>query len=551
MKKTLSLVLSLIACAAFAAEVDLDTAKAFAKNWRGKGVRAARTHRSEKGESRFHVVNFEGGGWAAVGVEDEEAPVIAFSDNGEDLVEDENNAVWFLVKRDAERRAKAREVRGEKVNGERVKGERVRHKGWERKRSGVGERVNGEKVKGEGGGRVKLATVKTGASTTSLYDVRVAPLVQSTWDQKNIGNYSNYPTCYNYYTPNNYYCGCVATMMAQMMRYHEWPKTSVTPQTRSCMWGSDINTSSTMTSGKKTMMGGVYDWSKMTLTPDYWTSEASRQEIGKLCYDCGVSVSMMWSGTGSGAYLPDVRDAFVDVFGYSNAHLVMFASGFHDYNFEELKTIVISNCEAGLPVGYGISGSSAGGHAVVIDGYGYSESGEFYMHINPGWSGNSNAWYNPPNLTMGGYTFDSSDELVYNVFPEGTGAIVTGRVVDQHGAPVEGATVGGYLVYEEEIEVPHPLFPAWTQMQYVPRTNEVTSATTDANGKYHLKTGLTNVAATFHAKATGSRGSVSKTVEMPRSQTMIGYSTNGFSLGNKVNFDFTLPKLCPPKVLFR
>lgn len=528
-----------------AAEVDLDTARQFAKDWRGKGIRAARTHRNAAGESRFHVVSFEGGGWAAVGVDDTEAPVIAFSDNGEDLVEDERNAVWFLVKRDAERRAKGRDG-----SHKEHKGHRGKHKGWERKRRGVGE--------GEGSG-VKTATVKTGASMTALDDVRVAPLVQSTWDQG--------ANIYNLYTPSNYVCGCVATMTAQMMRYFEWPKASVEAKEYPCYVGltipDEIPDSQIVT---KTMKGGIYDWEKMTLKPSASTPDENRQEIGKLCYDVGVSVSMMWSSTGSGAYTALVREALVDTFGYSDAHLVIYdypteknPVPFHPYDFEELKTIVISNCEAGLPVGYGISGAKAGGHAVVIDGYGYSDSGEFYMHINPGWSGTANAWYNPPNLSMGGYAFDSSDELVYNVFTEGSGALVTGRIRDQHGNPVEGATVSGFLVYKEEVEV--PWFGRWTRTQLVTRTNEVASVTTDVNGKYCFKTGLKGVSSTFYATAEKPRYyAQTQSTKLPASQTMLGsrtnpfsggYSTNGYSLGNKIDLDFVLPKLPLPRIIFR
>lgn len=536
-----------MAFSAIAAEVDLDTAKAFAKNWRGKGVRTARTHKTAAGESRFHVVNFEGGGWAAVGTDDEESPVIAFADNGEELVEDEKNPVWYLVKRDAEWRAKGREI-----SHKEHKGHRGKHRGWERKRRGEGV---GE---GEGVGRgVKTATVKTSVGDSALEDVRVAPLIQSTWDQKTAGGYKTY----NYYTPGNYYCGCVATMMAQIMRYYEWPKTSVAAKTYECMWGSNISMSSTMTTGDKTMFGGVYDWSKMPLNPNSSTSDANRQEIGKLCYDCGVSVHMMWSSVGSGTFTSLVREALVDTFGYSNAHLVVYdypteqyPQVFHAYDFDELKTIVISNCEAGLPIGYGISGD--GGHAVVIDGYGYSSDGEFYMHINPGWSGSSNTWYNPPNLAMGGYAFDESDELVYNIFPEGTGALVTGRVKGPDDEPVEGATVSGFIEYRENVGRYSP--------SYVTRTNIFTSVVTDARGKYHIKTGVVGSRIDnekIHATATKGRLFGTATTDLPRSQTMLGsrtnpfnggYSTNSYSLGNKIDFNIQLEnQKIPPRVIFR
>ncbi len=53
----------------------------------------------------------------------------------------------------------------------------------------------------------------------SVSDVWVAPLVGSAWGQSSeSGN-----LCYNYFTPNNWPSGCVATAMAQLMRYYEYP----------------------------------------------------------------------------------------------------------------------------------------------------------------------------------------------------------------------------------------------------------------------------------------------------------------------------------------
>lgn len=530
-----NLILLFAANCIFAAEVSLDEARSFAKGWRGKNVSAARTHKTAAGENRFHVVSFEGGGWAAVGADDEEAPVIAFSDNGEDLVEDEKNPVWFLVRRDAERRAKGREF-----SHKEHKGHRGKHKGWEYKRKVEGR---GKKVEGGGGdvrevrevGSVKTTTLKTSINDSGLEDIRVAPMLKSTWNQQS--------GIYNYYTPNGYPCGCVATMMAQMLRYFEYPKTSVKAKPFPCMVGSNINDSSTMSVTNCTMKGGVYDWLKMDLNPNAWTPDVNRQEIGKLCYDVGVSVNMMWSGVASGAFLQNAREAFIDTWGYSNASVVLFISGKHDYSEEEFRTIVISNCEAGLPVGYGISGSSAGGHAVVIDGYGYSGGG-FYVHINAGWSGSSNAWYCPPDLTMGRYVFTDSDELVYNVYTEGVGALVTGRVFDKDGNPVEGAVVKGYGIDSFSNHWPF-------------------EATTDRKGRYHFKTGIEARALTIKATASYGRNHQSeRQLELPASLSMKGYRPspfdgiylgyNYYSLANKIDFDFTLEyHRETPKVLFK
>lgn len=531
MKKLVAIFIFFLSAAVLAAEVDLSAARRFAQGWRGRAVKDGRTVCDDKGASRFHVVTFSGGGWAAVGADDTETPVIAFSDNGEDLVEDESNPVWFLVRRDAERRAVQR-GNERKAGG---KAHRKRHKGWDRaERNASGENATGE---GESLSLVKTATVTPKTGTSVLSDIRVAPMLASTWNQ------SDSAKTYNFYTPNNYVCGCVATMTAQLLRYYEWPKTSVKKKVFSCMVGSNVSVASTMSVTNCTMYGGIYDWSKMTPSPTSSTPEANRREIAKLCYDVGVSVNMMWSGTGSGAFLTQAREALKDTWGFKSASCVVYdypnpddpdAELSHPYDFEEFKTIVRSNCEAGLPLGYGISGRS-GGHAVVIDGYGYSGD-DFYIHINPGWGGSANAWYCPPNLSMGGYSFNSSDELVYNIFTTGTGALITGKVTDQHGNPVAGAEVKAYSVA--------PVRFGLNRLS----TNLMATAVSSSDGRYHFKTG-TDAALDLYMTATKGSASVSRADETNSSRSMLGnraspfagtYYTNGYSLGNKTDVDFRL-----------
>ncbi len=68
----------------------------------------------------------------------------------------------------------------------------------------------------------------------SLSDPRVDPLLQTTWSQAT-ANEDGVTACYNYYTPpfatpgnpNNAVCGCVATAMAQLMRYWQYPTAGV------------------------------------------------------------------------------------------------------------------------------------------------------------------------------------------------------------------------------------------------------------------------------------------------------------------------------------
>ena len=62
---------------------------------------------------------------------------------------------------------------------------------------------------------VGVALVAIPAAATGLQtidDVRVDALVSTHWGQRSDTGYSNTGSpCFNYYTPNNYPCGCVAT----------------------------------------------------------------------------------------------------------------------------------------------------------------------------------------------------------------------------------------------------------------------------------------------------------------------------------------------------
>ena len=57
----------------------------------------------------------------------------------------------------------------------------------------------------------------------AIDDVRVAPLVETSWGQ----GVHLVQGAYNYYTPNHYVCGCVATAGAQIMRYWRFPTGAV------------------------------------------------------------------------------------------------------------------------------------------------------------------------------------------------------------------------------------------------------------------------------------------------------------------------------------
>lgn len=266
------------------------------------------------------------------------------------------------------------------------------------------------------------------AGLSSISDVRVEPLVKSQWNQ----SYVDGKEVYNYYTPNNYVCGCVATAGSQIMRFHEYPKGKVTGITRTCyVDGSPVS---------RDMYGGTYDWNNMPLVPTSAITETECKAIGKLCYDVGVSIYMSWAAGGSGTGGYCLKDAFINVFKYKNA--VAYQLYYENIPQSDIENLMLANFDAGYPVEVSIDGS-AGGHSIVGDGYGY-QNGSLYIHLNMGWGGGDDAWYHLPSIgTWAG--FNMVDGVVYNIFPDWKGDLLTGRVTDfSTGAPISGATVKAY-----------------------------------------------------------------------------------------------------------
>ncbi len=279
-----------------------------------------------------------------------------------------------------------------------------------------------------------------GRSADSLPDVRVAPLLESTWDQQ---DFEGKPL-YNYYTPNGYPCGCTATATGQVLRYFEHPVDGIGVGSFPYKVDGVAVSSDTLGGDGK---GGPYKWSEMPFKPDANITDAQRQNIGALLYDIGIAIGSSYgpaAAGGTGANLFAVTDELNDVFGYENAMVIAkFGASPSDRQLplDLLQKALNSNLDAALPVILGLDDMAGqAGHAVVADGYGYS-AGTMYHHVNLGWGGAENAWYALPAIDDKYITFDLVDECVYNIYAKGTGEIVSGRVLDKAGNPLEGVRV--------------------------------------------------------------------------------------------------------------
>lgn len=397
----------------------------------GKKAAETATYEGLDGKGRFHVVSLDGGGFVAMASDTDDSPVLAFSESSQ-FKADEANPLMELLRRDAAGREAMRERR-RRAKPAKTDAHRM---SWRRLRGGA----NTARARARAGAAATAASQT--ASRFLIDDPRIDPLVQSRWDQSNVKN----KPCYNYYTPFNYLCGCVATAGAQIMRYHRFPVDPV--EQKSFIIGIDAYLY------ERSTRGGTYAWDDMPLDPANETSlsDAQRQAIGHLTYDLGVACTMYYGSSLSDAPTYMLRNAYLDYFGYSSAECATFGveNGL-SYTTERLMDAVVPSLDARLPValhiGPWIGSTEKPAHAVVADGYGYagvSDENVFFLHINVGWSGTYDAWYAPPNFVLNSANeFQLVTIVVYNIKPEdGDGkSIASGRVLDAGGAPVAGAAV--------------------------------------------------------------------------------------------------------------
>ena len=468
----------------------------FGERLRGGATGRARTF-SEGNAALFHLVELSGGGFVAVAADDERPAVLAFSPDGEIPDADDGGPLLALLRGDAAAAA---------GGGRRALGD-------SRHLVATDSRIE---PSGTSAG-IKAASV---AGRTSVSDVRVAPLVKSRWGQTKVGS----KNVFNYYTPCHWYCGCVATALAQLMRFHEYPSASAAAQTFTCY--------SNAVSVSLTMKGGVYDWASMPLVPSSSISEAQREAIGRICYDAGVAVRMQYTSGGSGALTLFAFEPLKSVFGYASAHSYMAGLGV-SLPDSAIQNAILANLDAGYPVMLGISdANNDNGHAILADGYGYAD-GTLWCHLNMGWSGTSDIWYALPDIPTPSYTFAAVDDVVYNVFPDRTGNLVTGRITDENGQPLEGATVAARITYRS----------GWRNVTI--NTNVVTSAT----GIYAVFTPATvtssvRLQASYGAASSGTATTSTSACSSPINldwQTGEYYTSHGgLSIGNSWGNDLVV-----------
>lgn len=241
----------------------------------------------------------------------------------------------------------------------------------------------------------------------------LGPLMSTKWDQRPF---------YNELCPGGSVTGCVATAMAQIMKYWEHPKTGT---------GFHSYYESTYGTLSANFGGTNYDWASM---PDELFG--SNMALATLMYHCGVSVEMEYSPQVSGAFVisdytpPNTEHcseyAFKNYFGYKKTSKGILRN---NYDQQSWVNILREELDAQRPLLYAGFGSG-GGHAFVCDGY---DEGD-YFHFNWGWGGFFDGFFyinalNPDGTGTGGGSggYNDNHQVIIGLEPD-----------------IEGGSTGGF-----------------------------------------------------------------------------------------------------------
>ena len=220
--------------------------------------------------------------------------------------------------------------------------------------------------------------------------VVVGPLLTTQWDQD---------SPYNNLCPSGTVTGCVATAMAQVMKYWNYPSSGI---------GSHSYDHATYGTQSANFGTTTYDWVNMTNTYGGSSTAAEQLAVATLMYHCGVSVEMNYGTSSSGAVTAYVADALKTYFGYSSDVHHKSRSDYDDD--DEWIALLKADLDLHRPIQYHGNNNGSGGHSFVFDGY----RTDNYFHINWGWSGNCDAYYLINSLNPGPGGIGSGSHGIYN-----------------------------------------------------------------------------------------------------------------------------------------
>jgi hypothetical protein len=245
--------------------------------------------------------------------------------------------------------------------------------------------------------------LENGKPLNPLKDAKaVNPLMSTTWNQS---PYENEMCPADAAGPGGHcVTGCPATAMAQIMKYWKYPAS-----------GTGFHSYNTNYGTLSADFGSTtYDWDAM---PNHLNS--SNNAVALIMFHCGVAVEMTYGPDGSygwviendnqGSHPVCSQTAYKTYFGYSPN---MTGSVRATHSDAEWVQMLKTDLDAGRPIQYAGFGN-VGGHTWVCDGYDNAE----YFHMNWGWGGSGDGFYEINALNPGTMTFNDNTQALFGIQP--------------------------------------------------------------------------------------------------------------------------------------
>ncbi|MBQ3630049.1 MAG: C10 family peptidase [Prevotella sp.] len=244
----------------------------------------------------------------------------------------------------------------------------------------------------------------------------VGPLVTSRWAQDS--PYNDLCPVADSWTKRRAQTGCVATAMAQVMNYHKYPAKGQ---------GMGYYTMSGSSVKNKKRVSGEYNWANMldTYSSNSTVKDETTDAVATLMYDCGLASGMAYAVQGSGATSPNASSGLVYNMQYDSLAMHCHFRFFH--NDEQWLQTIYDELYHKRPLLYMSTDATYGAHAFVVDG---CRAADGYLHVNWGWSGEADGWFDFFNLTpqtayqqaygMQGYDFSkdvASQSVIFGIMP--------------------------------------------------------------------------------------------------------------------------------------
>lgn len=215
---------------------------------------------------------------------------------------------------------------------------------------------------------------------------KVAPLMKTTWNQT--APYNNLtPLINGKHAPT----GCVATAMAQIMKFWGYPSKA----SGKC----EITLPSSQEKESFNLGEEKLQWDLMLDSYSGSYSEDQAHAVAYLMKAAGYASNMHYGKDASSAFSYIAAKALMNNFSYNPKMQYCSRDYFSSSDWEAL---IYNEISSGRPVLYGGQSTSVG-HEFVCDGY----AGEGFFHFNWGWSGMSDGYFllnslNPGALGTGG-----------------------------------------------------------------------------------------------------------------------------------------------------